>query len=155
MGMDPARYQLTSDKTGPLSQPKLVLRRRAKNKTAEKSRAQRNIIRLSDSRLATLSCRDTCPRSNRCLPLIGNVLVGHGFPVALPHHRLHHLPLLIGQPRIAAPLPGGQLLVIEAHQVENRRVQVVDVDPRLGSTARVKRSAASVRFSRWPPLQQH
>ena len=38
----------------------------------------------------------------------------------------------IGQPEVAALEAVGQLRVIEAEQVQNRRVQVVDVDRVLG-----------------------
>src|SRR5438270_294792 len=42
---------------------------------------------------------------------------------------LHHLPIHIGQPEVAAGMPISQLLVIQPQQVQNRGMQVVIVNP--------------------------
>ena len=39
-----------------------------------------------------------------------------------------HVAVNVGQAVVAAAVAVGQLLVVEAHQVQDRRVQVVDVD---------------------------
>ena len=44
------------------------------------------------------------------------------------HRRLHHLTRHVGQALVAAGVAEGQLLVIEAQQVQDRRVEVVDDD---------------------------
>ena len=41
---------------------------------------------------------------------------------------LHHVAVHVGQPEVAALEAEGQLRVIEAQQVQDRRLQVVDVD---------------------------
>ena len=43
-------------------------------------------------------------------------------------HLLHHPAVHVGQAEVAAGVAVGQLLVVEAEQVQHRRVQVVDVD---------------------------
>ena len=43
-------------------------------------------------------------------------------------HAFHHLPVDIGQPEVAAIVTIGELFVIEAEQVQDRRVQVVEVE---------------------------
>ena len=50
----------------------------------------------------------------------------------LRNERLHHVPLYIREPEIAAGVAVGELLVIETEQREDRRMQVVDVDFVLG-----------------------
>ena len=47
---------------------------------------------------------------------------------ALRQHLLHHPPVHVGQAEVAAGVAVGQLLVVEAEQVQDRGVQVVDVD---------------------------
>ena len=41
---------------------------------------------------------------------------------------LHDVAVNVGEPVVAAGVAERQLLVVESHQVEDRRVQVVDVD---------------------------
>ena len=49
---------------------------------------------------------------------------------AAPHARMPFttVPVDVGQAEVAAAVAVRQLLVVEAHQVQDRRVQVVDVD---------------------------
>ena len=63
------------------------------------------------------------------------VAAQHGLPSR--HDLFHHVALHIGQPQVAAAVAVGQLLVIEAEQVQDGRVQVVDVDPALDALAAV------------------
>ena len=44
------------------------------------------------------------------------------------HHLLDHLAVDVGQAEVAAGVAVGELLVVEAEQVQDRGVQVVDVD---------------------------
>ena len=41
---------------------------------------------------------------------------------------LHDVPVHVGEPEISARVAEGQRLVIEAHEMENRGVEIVDVD---------------------------
>ena len=43
-------------------------------------------------------------------------------------NRLHHLPMHIGQPEVAPGVAVRQLRVVEAEQVQDRRVQIMHVD---------------------------
>ena len=45
---------------------------------------------------------------------------------------LDDLPMHVGQPEVAAGVVEGELLVVEAEQVQDRRLEVVDVDGVLG-----------------------
>ena len=49
-------------------------------------------------------------------------------PTGLREDLLDHVPLHVGQPHVAAGVAVGQLLVVEAEQVQDGRVPVVDVD---------------------------
>src|SRR5262249_8318055 len=63
-------------------------------------------------------------------------------PLFSGQHFLHQLPGLLGQPFLAAVVQERQLPVIEAQQVQNGRVQVVDVDAVLDrAEAQLVRSA--------------
>ena len=53
-------------------------------------------------------------------------------PANSRQHVLHHLAVHVGQAEVAALEAVGQLLVVEAQQVQDRRLQVVDVDRFLG-----------------------
>src|SRR4051794_39836462 len=48
--------------------------------------------------------------------------------IILRQNLLHHFPMHIRQPEISAGVAICELLVIEAEQVKDRRVEVVDVD---------------------------
>src|SRR5262245_48152898 len=49
-------------------------------------------------------------------------------PRQLRHDLPHDLPMHIGQPEVAAAVAEGELLVVEADEVEDGGVEVVDVD---------------------------
>ena len=57
------------------------------------------------------------------------------FSAAVPHGKgssqdlLHHFPLHVGQSEVASCVPVGQLLVIQPEQMENGRVQIVEMHP--------------------------
>ena len=62
-------------------------------------------------------------------------------PTELREDPLHHVPLHVRQPEVAAGVAVGQLLVVQPEQVQHRGVQVVDVDLVLdGVVARSRRS---------------
>ena len=68
------------------------------------------------------------------------------FPLHRPlrQNLLHHLAVHVGQAVVAALEAVGQPLVIEAEQVQDRGLQVVDVDLVLGDArSRVRRSRRS------------
>src|SRR5207249_3196022 len=48
--------------------------------------------------------------------------------VASRHDPLDYVPVIVGEPEITAVVTIGQLFVIETEQVQDRRVQVVDVN---------------------------
>lgn len=52
----------------------------------------------------------------------------HPFGKWLSKNRLHDLPLHVGQAKVAALRAEGQAFVVDAHLMEDGRVQIVDVD---------------------------
>ena len=44
----------------------------------------------------------------------------------LPQNLLNHIPMHVGEAHVAAAVVVGEAFVVEAHQVQNRGVQIVD-----------------------------
>ena len=59
-----------------------------------------------------------------------SICVGLGFliPVTLRHNIVDHIAGDIGEAEIAAAVTVGELLVIDAHQIQNSRVDIVHLD---------------------------
>ena len=62
-----------------------------------------------------------------CEVLLRDMNHACGLAQPLRNQLLHHLAMHIGQPEVAAGVAIGELLVIEAEQLQDRGVQIVDV----------------------------
>jgi hypothetical protein len=66
------------------------------------------------------------------LPRSGSSLTRAGLSFVIPPLRNnlpHHIPKNISQPKIPPIMPEGQLLMIEPHQMQQRRVQIMHMHP--------------------------
>src|SRR5262245_25875509 len=52
--------------------------------------------------------------------------------VRLSNNRMNHIAVDVGEAEVAAGVAIGQARVVESHQMQDRRVQVVDMDPVFG-----------------------
>ena len=66
-------------------------------------------------------------------------------PTGSGQNLTHHPPVHVSQPEVAAAVAVGEAFVVQAHQVQNRGVQVMDVDALLdGAVAELVGGAVDV-----------